>query len=163
MHISRLIFAFQDRYPDIVIDLSLSDERIDLLREGVDVAIRLGPLSDSSMKLRVLGRSKRLMVAAPSYLARAGRPSSPQNLRDHEGIRMSNIAGSDTLVLLTSTGERHEIPFGGGLRVDHGLAAREALVAGRGVAPAHRWLVDDLLAEGRLEVILPGYFPRRCR
>jgi DNA-binding transcriptional LysR family regulator len=159
LHISRLIFAFQDRYPDIRIDLSLTDERIDLVREGVDIAIRLGPLGDSSMKLRVLGASQRLMVAAPSYLAKRGRPSAPQDLRDHEGIRMSNVAGSDTLVLLTSTGDRHEVRFDGGLRVDHGLAAREALVAGRGVAPAHQWLVDDLLADGRLEVILPGYSP----
>ena len=72
---------------------------------------------------------------------------------------MSNIAGSDTLVLLNSKGERHEVPFGGRLRIEHGLAAREALAAGRGIAPAHRWLVEDLLADGRLEVIAPGYSP----
>src|SRR3954451_6635180 len=110
LHVTRLIFAFQDRYPDIGIDLNLTDERIDLVREGVDVAIRLGPLTDSSMKVRALGRSRRLMVAAPSYLAKRGRPSRPQDLRDHEGIRMSNIAGSDKLVLLTSKGEHHEVP-----------------------------------------------------
>ncbi|BCH15623.1 hypothetical protein MesoLjLa_24740 [Mesorhizobium sp. L-2-11] len=51
------------------------------------------------------------------------------------------------------------MPFGGRFRVDHGLAAREALVAGRGIGPAHYWLVDDLLAAGRLEVILPDYAP----
>jgi DNA-binding transcriptional LysR family regulator len=51
------------------------------------------------------------------------------------------------------------VPFAGRFRVDHGLAAREALVAGRGIAPAHHWLVDDLLAVGRLEVILPDYAP----
>jgi DNA-binding transcriptional LysR family regulator len=54
-------------------------------------------------------------------------------------------------------GERHVVPFGGGLRVDHGLAAREALVAGRGIGPAHIWLVGDLLAEGRLKAVLPDY------
>src|SRR5436309_11063670 len=85
LHVSRLIFAFQDRYPDIGIDLSLTDERIDLVREGVDIAIRLGPLTDSSMKVRALGQSQRLMVAAPSYLAKRGRPSHPHDLRDHEG------------------------------------------------------------------------------
>lgn len=159
VHVSRLIFAFQDQYPDIGVDLSLSDERIDLVREGVDVAVRLGPLSDSSMKLRALGRSKRVLVAAPAYLERRGRPSNPEELRDHEGIRMSNIAGSGTLVLLSAEGERHDVPFGGRLRVDHGLAAREALLAGRGIAPAHRWLVEDLLADGRLEQVLPRYAP----
>jgi DNA-binding transcriptional LysR family regulator len=157
LHVSRLIFAFQDRYPDIGVDLSLTDERVDLVREGVDIALRLGPLTDSSMKLRALGQSRRLLVAAPDYLAVRGRPSVPQDLSGHEGIRMSNIAGSDTLALLGPGGERHAVPFGGRFRVDHGLAAREALVAGRGIAPAHQWLVDDLVAAGRLEAILPEY------
>jgi DNA-binding transcriptional LysR family regulator len=70
---------------------------------------------------------------------------------------MSNVAGSDTLALQGPGGERHAVPFGGRLRVDHGLAAREALVSGRGIASAHRWLVDDLLTTGRLEAILPDY------
>jgi DNA-binding transcriptional LysR family regulator len=157
LHVSRLIFAFQDRYADIGVDLNLTDERIDLVREGVDIALRLGPLTDSSMKLRALGQSRRLLVAAPDYLAGRGRPSAPQELSRHDGIRMSNVAGSDTLILQGPGGERHGVPIGGRLRVDHGLAAREALIAGRGIAPAHRWLVDDLLAAGRLEVILPDY------
>ena len=157
LHVSRLIFAFQDRYPDIGVDLSLTDERIDLVREGVDIALRLGPLADSSMKLRALGQSRRLLVAAPDYLAAHGRPAVPRDLASHEGIRMSNVAGSDTIILQGPDGGRHAVPFAGRFRVDHGLAAREALVAGRGIAPAHRWLVDDLLAAGRLEAILPDY------
>lgn len=157
LHITRSIFAFQDRYPDIGIDLSLTDERVDLVREGVDIALRLGPLTDSSLKLRALGQSRRLLVAAPDYLAARGRPAVPEDLASHEGIRMSNVAGSDILVLQGDDGERHAVSFRGRFRVDHGLAAREALVAGRGIAPAHRWLVDDLLGEGRLEAVLPGY------
>ncbi|WP_158817169.1 LysR family transcriptional regulator [Methylocapsa sp. S129] len=157
LHVSRLIFAFQDLYPDIGIDLSLTDERVDLVREGVDIALRLGPLTDSSMKLRALGQSRRLLVAAPAYLAARGRPAAPRDLSAHEGIRMSNVAGSDTLTLQGPGGERHTAPFAGRFRIDHGLAAREALVAGRGIAPAHRWLVDDLLTAGRLETILPDY------
>ncbi|MEZ2221353.1 LysR family transcriptional regulator [Rhizobium sp. RCC_161_2] len=157
LHISRMIFAFQDRYPEIAVDLSLTDERVDLVEEGVDIALRLGPLADSSMKLRALGQSRRLLAAAPNYLAARGIPVVPQDLSGHEGIRMSNIAGSDTLVLEGPDGKRHLVPFGGRFRVDHGLAAREALVAGRGIAPAHHWLVDDLLANGRLVAILPDY------
>jgi len=159
LQVSRLIFAFQDRYPDIAVDLGLTDDYVDLVREGVDIALRLGPLTDSSMRLRALGRSRRLMVAAPAYLAARGRPAVPQDLAGHEGIRMTNVAGSDTLTLEGPDGERHAVPFGGRFRVDHGLAAREALAAGRGIGPAHRWLVDDLLADGRVEAILPGYAP----
>lgn len=157
LHVSRLIYAFQDQYPDIGVDLSLTDERIDLVREGVDIALRLGPLTDSSMKLRSLGQSRRLLVAAPDYLAAHGNPADPQDLSSHEGIRMLNVAGSDMLTLRGSDGERHSVPFGGRFRIDHGLAAREAFAAGRGVGPAHRWLVDDLLATGRLKHILPDY------
>jgi DNA-binding transcriptional LysR family regulator len=158
-HVSRLIFAFQDRYPDIAVDLSLTDERIDLVREGVDIALRLGPLADSSMKLRALGQSRRVLVASLAYLARHGRPATPEELKGHEGIRMSNISGSEILAVEGPDGTRHLVPFGGRLQVDHGLAAREALVAGRGFGPAHIWLVDDLLADGRLEAMLPDYTP----
>ena len=157
-HVSRLIFAFQDRYPEIAVDLSLTDERIDLIREGVDIALRLGPLADSSMKLRAIGQSQRVLVASPAYLARHGRPTSPEELKGHEGVRMSNIAGSEDLVL-ERAGKRYVVPFGGRLQFDHGLAAREAFAAARGFGPAHIWLVDDLLADGRLETILPDHAP----
>ena len=159
LHIARLIFLFQDHHPGIHVDLGLTDERIDLVREGVDIALRLGPLADSSMRLRPLGRSTRLLVASPGYLAAHGRPARPQELAAHEGSRMSNIAGSDLLALEAPDGRRHAIPVGGRLRVDHGLAAREALAAGRGIGPAHRWLVQDLLEDGRLEVLLPDLRP----
>jgi DNA-binding transcriptional LysR family regulator len=107
------------------------------------------------MKLTSLGESRRLLVAAPDYLAARGRPAVPGDLSRHDGIRMSNIAGSDVIALTGPDGTHHAVPIGGRFRVDHGLAARAALAAGRGIAPAHRWLVDDLLAVGQLEVILP--------
>ncbi|RAI41645.1 LysR family transcriptional regulator [Rhodoplanes roseus] len=157
LHVTRLIFAFQDRWPTIDVALDLTDERVDLVREGVDVAVRLGPVDDSAMTLRRVGVSRRILAAAPEYLAARGTPARPPDLLGHEGIRMTNVIGSDTLVLDGPDGTRHAVPFGGRLRVDHGLAAREALVAGRGIAPAHRWLVDDLVAAGRLTAIMPDY------
>ncbi|MCJ2018069.1 LysR family transcriptional regulator [Methylobacterium sp. E-065] len=157
LHVGAIVFAFQDRYPEIAVDLSLTDERIDLVREGMDLAIRLGPLADSALKLRALGQSERRLVAAPAYLMARGRPQSPQELSDHEGIRMTNVAGSGTLVLEGPDAARHTVPFAGRLRVDHGLAARAAMLAGRGIAPAHHWLVADCLADGRLETVLPDY------
>lgn len=158
-HICRLIFDFQDRHPEISVELSLTDERIDLVREGMDIAIRLGPLADSTMKQHALGVSRRVLVAAPGYLARHGRPTTPEELANLEGVRMSNIAGSAVLPLEGVDGTNPVLAFGGRLQVDHGLAAREAVLAGRGFGPAHLWLVDDLLADGRLEILLPDYVP----
>lgn len=157
LHFSRLIFEFQNKYPEVRVDFSLNDERIDLVREGVDAAIRLGPLADSSMRLRALGHSERLLVATPAYLAERGKPAEPKDIEDHEGIRMSNVANSDVLTLQRQAGQHFHVPFGGRLRVDHGLAVRAALMAGRGIAPAHRWLVDDLLHTGQLEPVLPDF------
>jgi DNA-binding transcriptional LysR family regulator len=123
----------------------------------VDIAIRLGPLNDSSMKLRALGLSRRFLVAAPSYLQRTSRPETPEDISRHQAIRMTNVAGSESLELTGKGGDRHLVRLGGILRVDHGLAVRQALVAGRGLAPTHRWLVDDLLVSGELEILLPDY------
>ncbi|KNY21012.1 LysR family transcriptional regulator [Methylobacterium sp. ARG-1] len=158
-HVCRALFAFQDRYPGISIDLSLTDERIDLVREATDVAIRLGPLAESSLQRKAIGRSRRILVASRGYLADHGRPQHPADLSRHRAIRMSNVAGSDTLCLHGPDGTTARIPVGGRLLVDHGLAAREALAEGRGIAAAHVWLVDDLLAAGAIEQVLADYAP----
>ena len=157
LHVASLVFAFQDAYPGIGVDLSLTDERVDLVKEGVDLALRLGPLTDSAAKLKSLGRSRRVLVAAPDYLARRGRPAAPDDLAAHDIVRMSNIAGSDSLALTGPDGTEHRVALRSRLRLDHGLAAREAIAAGRGIAPAHLWLVDDLVRAGRVEVILAGH------
>lgn len=157
LHVSRLIYAFQDENPGIRVEFGLTDERIDLVRDGVDIAIRLGPLSDCAMKLRSLGESERMLVASPEWLRRNGPVRRPEDLRQLEGVRMSRVHGSDRLVLQSAKGRNHTVSFHGRLTVDHGLAARDAFLAGRGYGPAHRWLVEDCLWDGRLEHILPDY------
>lgn len=156
-YVAKGLFPFQDRHPRITIDLGLSDVRIDLVREAVDVAIRLGPLGDSSMQLKRIGVSRRILVASREYLADHGYPEAPGELDRHEAIRMSNVAGSDRLTLRGAGADVRSVPFTGRLTVDHGLAAREALIAGRGIAAAHLWLVDDLLASGAVERVLPDF------
>ncbi len=156
-HVARALFDLQDRYPGVSVDLSLSDVRIDLVREAVDVAIRLGPLADSSMQVRRVGQSRRILVASNEYLARHGRPAGPDDLLRHEVIRMGNIAGSDLLAIGRPGEEVRSVPITGRLTVDHGLAAREALIEGRAVVTAHLWLVDDLLASGAVQQVLPDF------
>lgn len=158
-HVAKALFGFQDRHPGIAIDLNVSDVRIDLVHEAADIAIRLGPLEDSSMLRKFVGSSRRVLVASRGYLALHGAPESPDDLLHHRTIRMSNVADSGTLVLRGSDRKVTSVPVGGQLLVDHGLAAREAIVHGRGIAPAHFWLIDDLLETGAVEVVLPGYAP----
>ncbi|MEO7681904.1 MAG: LysR family transcriptional regulator [Sphingomonas sp.] len=158
-HVAKALFAFQDRHPDVVIDLALSDVRIDLVREAVDIAIRLGPLADSTMQRKAVGYSHRVLVASRAYLDQHGRPQRPQDLLQHQTIRMSNVEGSETVALHGPSGDVVSTPVSGRFLVDHGLAAREAVMQGRGIASAHLWLVDDLIASGAIERVLPDYAP----
>ena len=158
-HVCRLIFAFQDRYPDIRVDLGVADERLDMVRDGVDLAIHMGQLNESVMKLRPLGQIQLILVGSAAYFAARGRPKIPADLAAHDVIRRSNVPNGDRLSLTGPNGEAHLATFKGRLRVDHGLAAREAIIAGRGIAPVPRWLVDDLLEDGQLKVVLPDYVP----
>lgn len=156
-HVARALFAFQDRHPRVEIDLKLTDTRIDLVQEAADIAIRLGTLADSSMQRKHVGLSRRILVASRDYLERHGTPTSPDDLRHHRTIRMSNVADSGTLVLQGPDRSMATVPFGDRLLLDHGLAAREAIVQGRGIAPAHLWLIDDLLDIGAIVKVLPDH------
>src|SRR5262245_35744234 len=103
LHLCRMIFAFQNANPGIEIDLGLTDERIDLVREGVDVAIRLGPLRDSSLIMRDLGRCERLLVASPEYLKRRGAPKAAADLSGHNALRYAGQFG-DRLPMIDPAG-----------------------------------------------------------
>lgn len=157
LHLNKMIFGFQDKYPKVHVDLSLTDQRVDLVREGVDLAIRLGPLDDSSLRVHALGMCSRVLVGSPAYFSSRKRPVVPSDLAGHEGLRMSNVAGSDVLTLRDNSGHISTASIVGRYRVDLALALRGALADGRGIGHAHQWLVDDLLSTGQLEHILPEY------
>lgn len=157
IHLNDMIFRFQDKYPKINVDLNLTDQRIDLVREGFDFAIRLGPLEDSSLRVHSLGLCSRVLVGSSTYLSSHKRPILPTDLAGHEGVRMSNVAGSDVLTLRDASGQISTASIMGRYKVDLALALRGALASGRGIGHAHRWLVDDLLSTGQLERVLPQY------
>lgn len=157
LHLCRLLFAFQDLHPGMRIDLGLTDERIDLVKDGADLVVRMGALNDSSLVARKLGHAERVLVASPAYLARHGTPRTPLDLMQQNGIRFAGLAGSGELRLTGRNGKVTAVPFAGDFQADHGLALREAFLAGRGIGPAHRWLVADLLKSKRLRIVLPDY------
>ncbi|MDB5364728.1 MAG: transcriptional regulator, LysR family [Rhodospirillales bacterium] len=157
LHLCRILFAFQDKYPRMRIDLGLTDERIDLVKDGADLVVRMGTLNDSGLVARRLGQARRVLVASPDYLARHGEPRRPRDLVKHNGIRFAGLAGGGELRLTNGAGKTETVPFGGDFQADLGLALREAFLAGRGLGPAHYWLVADLLEAGRLKIVLPEY------
>ncbi|HZU83863.1 MAG TPA: substrate binding domain-containing protein, partial [Polyangiaceae bacterium] len=155
-HVAPLLPTFLDRYADVRIDLALSDRFVDLVEEHFDVAVRIGPLGEASLVRVRVGATASIVVAAPSYIARAGRPEVPSDLADHNCLRYSLVT---TAREWRFSGPRGEIsvPVVGNLEVNHGGAMREAAVAGLGVARLPHFLVADGLASGALVALLSDY------
>ncbi|MBB1424131.1 LysR family transcriptional regulator [Pseudoalteromonas sp. SG43-7] len=158
LYFCKIINKFQSMNPNTNIELSLTDERIDLVKDDVDIAIRLGPLSDSSLKLKVLGYSERLFVSSPSYLNDLGYSPKINDLAKLDCVLMKNIINSEKLsVTNRGNDEVIYIKLSGNLKVDNGLAVKELVADGRGIAPVHNWLVNDYLLSNSLLEIVKDY------
>lgn len=149
--------AFQQRYPDIQLDLSCSDEMVDLVADGFDVALRISqPLGDSSLVAKTLVESNIVLVASPAYLARHGLPSAPQDLAKHELIAFSGSRTAAAWEVQTAQGDVVPVPLQGRLTTDAITAAYSATLSGVGIA-AFTWnTVRPALARGHLVHVLPG-------
>jgi len=144
--------AFLRAYPDLELDLQVSDRFVNLIDEGAELALRIGHLSDSALRARRVGRFERICVAATSYLDECGTPQTPKDLVHYDCIVYS----------LLSTGPvwnfaNVEVPVTGRLRVNAPQAVREAAVAGLGIALGPSWLFDEGLKTGRLKRILEDH------
>lgn len=155
--LANFFMEFKRTYPDLVLDVSLSDSFVDVVAERFDVAIRLGTISDDRLIVRRLGMVERCLAAAPDYLARKGKPQHPSDLTEHEYIIHSQQVGGGTLPLTGPKGERVDVPIRPTFRTDNALLMREALVAGVGIGLMHTKLFDPLLANQRLEYVLPDW------
>lgn len=143
--------AFLERYPDIELDLRLGDEYVDLVAEGVDIAIRGGVLKDSALRARRIGSSERVIVAGKVYLERHGVPGQPVDLLQHQCI---------IYTLLGSGGwpfKDGEIHVRGRLRVNSLEAVRRAVLADLGVGYLPLWMVDKHVASGALVAVLADH------
>jgi DNA-binding transcriptional LysR family regulator len=155
--LANFFMEFKQTYPDLVLDVSLSDSFVDVVAERFDVAIRLGTISDDRLIVRRLGMVERCLAAAPGYLTRKGKPQHPSDLMEHDYIIHSQQVAGGTLPLTGPNGERVEVPVRPTFRTDNALLMREALVAGLGIGLMHRKLFDPLLAGQRLEYVLPEW------
>jgi DNA-binding transcriptional LysR family regulator len=153
-YISPLLPGFMARYPRLRVYAHLSDEMVDLVGAGFDLAIRIGTLDDSSLVARRLASNRRLLCASPDYLRRHGRPRTPGDLARHECVL---LAGQDLWRLTGRDGREHLVHVRGRLETTLGELIRDAVLAGQGIAQHSLWHVHEELRAGRLEVVLPEY------
>ena len=150
-----IIAAFLARHPRLQIDMLLSDHALNLVGDNIDVAIRVGRLVDSGLVSRKIGLARRVVVASPAYLARAGRPTVPADLQTHNCLQYTLLA----------TGARwgfaggQSVSVSGNFKTDSPNALRRAALEGVGIAVNALWLFERDIESGALEVLMPDHPP----
>jgi len=156
MYVVPAVIRFLARHPEATIDLVMNDRFVDLVEEGVDLAIRLANLEDSGLHARALGEAPRVLVASPAYLRSKGVPKSPVDLEAHRFIVYAYFDSPERIELVGPAGGA-EARVTASLRVNNAEAMRAAAVGGLGVAPLPVWCVADELARGGLQLVLPDW------
>ena len=156
-HVAPVARAFLDRYPAARVELVLNDRNLDLIEEGIDVALRIGPLKDSGLTARRMGEVRRQWVASPDYLARRGTPAAPGDLVTHETIQ----GAGPGIAAWTFGGGRRGAPahLSARLRVNDVETQLAAARDGRGIARLLSYQIADDLAAGSLVLLLRAYEP----
>lgn len=150
------VVRFMKKYPDVSVELVLSDRMVDLLEEGIDAAIRVGTPADSTMMSRSLSPYTGVVCASPDYLAERGTPVHPQELAHHECLRYPGWADGPTWTFLGPDGEIHVV-VKSRLTINSAFGIRHAALAGAGIVLMRDELVAEDIALGRLQVLLPNY------
>ena len=154
-HIAPIVARFLDAHDGVEVELLLNDRNIDLIDEGIDVALRIGPLADSTLSARPVGQVRRLWVASPAYLERRGTPRTPGDLARHEAL-LGTLRGNTEWAFAGA--RRGAAPrLAGRLRVDDVETRLRAARDGRGIAQLLSYQVADDLAAGRLVRLLQPY------
>jgi DNA-binding transcriptional LysR family regulator len=155
--VAPLLPEFLERYPEVSIDLHLSDAAVDLIGEGFDAGLRIARLPDSSLIARRLCGMPRYTVAAPSYLKRHGRPTHPMHLAQHKCFGYAYLSTPNVWHYTNAAGEQANLRPAGQLRVNNGEALMPAVLAGLGIADLPEFIIGDAIAAGEVEVILKGW------
>ena len=152
---------FHDRYPDIEVRLRLSDHNVDIMKEGIDVAFRLGLLEDSSLRMRGIMECERVLVAAPKYLETRGVPASPEELvgRKHDCLMLRFPGSKEFFWTLRLAEGTAKFEVHGPFDSDDGDVLTAWALAGRGIINKPRFEVEPFIRDRRLTVILPDTPP----
>lgn len=154
-HLAPVLADLASAHPDLEIDVSYTDRVVDLIGERFDAAVRIGSLRDSSLVVRKIAPVHAVLVASPGYLARHGRPRTPQDLVGHECLIYTGSLVPEWQFL--SGKRRFAIRPEGRLRSDSGEAILQWAIAGIGIADSPSFLVSDAIESGALEPLLLSY------
>lgn len=158
LHVVPLIGTFLEHYSEIAVELTLSDRNVDIIEYGVDVAIRIGHLRDSSLAATPLGRTQRVLVASPNYLHSNGTPNTLDELRKHNCLRFTALTADRDWHFLHN-GRDVRIHIAGSFASNSGDAVIQTALEDRGIACVLHYQVMDYIATGRLHLILQEFAP----
>jgi DNA-binding transcriptional LysR family regulator len=156
--VAPLVCDFLVRYPEVRCELVLADRIVGLVEEGVDVAVRIGVLRDSSLRARAVGATRRVVVASPAYLAARGRPRRPADLAGHEVLQLSAL-GAQPEWRFHRGGKEVRVPIVPRLVTNSAEAAIAHAERGGGLAMVLAYQVRDQVRAGRLEIVLGRHEP----
>jgi len=149
-----LALEYMRRHPQVQLDLSFEDRYVDLIAQGIDVAIRMGKLADSSLGARYLGTNRWAMVAAPGYLKKHGTPRRAQDLSAHVALIYSSVVGDEFWRMHTPKGDPVTVPVSGRFRSNNLSAVLAAARDGLGIALMPRYVASESLASGKVLEVL---------
>jgi DNA-binding transcriptional LysR family regulator len=152
-----LALEFMRKHPQVQLDLSFEDRYTDLVAQGIDVAVRLGKLADSSLGARFLGSNPWLLVASAGYLCTAGMPRNTDELSRHTALIYSSVQGSDVWRVRSPGGETSTVRVVAKLRSNNLSAVLAAARAGLGIAALPWYVAADSIASGAVEQVMPGH------
>ncbi|QEW07202.1 LysR family transcriptional regulator [Nitrincola iocasae] len=151
-YIAPLINAFMQLHPQLEVRLHLTNRRVDLIEEGYDLAIRIGPMEDSSLIARRLWTREELVVASPAYLAQQGKPVTLADLAKHQCL-----LGSRDRWLFSDQGTRREVRVQGRLHANSGIALLDAALKGLGLVQLPAYYITEYLESGELVPVLQDF------
>ncbi len=155
-HVGPLISRYLAKYPDVRIDATVSDRRVDLIEEGLDLALRIGSPPDPGLIARRLAIDRMVICGAPAYLDRYGRPARPEDLARHNCVLYSYSAAGSEWKMSGPDGE-HTVKVSGNMRANNGDLLNQVVLSGVGLMCQPEFLVGDDIRAGRLEEVLTEY------
>ncbi|AJC45711.1 LysR family transcriptional regulator [Xanthomonas sacchari] len=157
LYVSPLLPRFMALHPQVRLSVHLSDNVVDLVSEGFDLAIRIGTLRDSSLVARRLAGNRRMLCASPDYLRRHGTPATPADLAAHACLLLTGSDGRQDTWRLQGLHGEIAVRVAGPLETNFGEVLRDAAVNGQGIAVHSEWHVAEDLRQGRLRQVLADY------